>query len=218
MNEILIVAQWTTKVTRSQITLAKPSSDWLKLLKGWSRMLKFTLKKWAKKILGHGVWLSVFHCIDGNDAFLWCSREEPVACCELQMQAEHSAAHWDVPIQSHLAVKLAAKFIFNIRKVTVIGICTMFHFNPEEGWNSTKPWHFLQLKQRDLFSPLHCWYWTKEQTDEICFAYMLKVSFQNHQDSVTKQMIKKAPKTKNHQTKTANHKYNINLSEHFLAI
>lgn len=193
MNEILIGAQWTTKVTRSQITLAKPSSDWPKLLKGCSRMLKFTLKK-LPETLGHGVWLSAFHCTDGNDAFLWCLREEPVACCELQMQAEHSAAHWDVPIQSHLAVKLAAKFIFNIMKVTAIGICAMFHFNPEEGWNSTKPWHFLQLKQTTLFTPSVLVLDKKQQTDEISFAYMMKVSFQNHQDSVTKQMIKNPQK------------------------
>lgn len=87
-------------------------------------MLKFTLKKLAETTLGHGVWLSAFYSVDANDAFLWCLREEPVACCELQMKAEHSAAHWDVPIQSHLAMKLAVKFISNIMKVTVIGICT----------------------------------------------------------------------------------------------
>lgn len=99
----------------------------------------------------------------------------------------------------------------------------MLHLNPEEGWNSTEPWHFLKLKQRDLSSPFHCCYWTKQQIDEICFAYMLKVSFQNHQDSATKQMLKKKKtknnKPQNHQIKTTNcKKYNISLSEHFLAI
>lgn len=45
MNEILIVAQWTTKVTRSRITLPKPSSDWPKLLKGSFQNAKIYFKK-----------------------------------------------------------------------------------------------------------------------------------------------------------------------------
>jgi len=32
--------------------------------------------------------MSAFLCIDGNDPFLWCLREDPVAHCELRMRAE----------------------------------------------------------------------------------------------------------------------------------
>lgn len=123
MNEILIVAQWMTKVKRSQITLHKPSSDWPKLLKGHFQNAKIYLKEIGREDIRTWCVTECFPLFDANDVFLWCLRE-PAACCELQMKAEHSGAHWDVPIQSHLAMKLAVRFISNITKVTVIGICT----------------------------------------------------------------------------------------------
>lgn len=145
MNEILIVAQWTTKVTRSQITLPKPSSDWPKLLKGPFQNAKIYLKKNKSHRKHYNMvcdW-GLSTVLMGTMPF--CGGRERnqrhVVSCKCKQNTP--AAHWDVPIQSHLAMKLAAKFIFNIMKVTVIGICTRFHFNPEVGWNSIKPWHFL---------------------------------------------------------------------------
>lgn len=161
-------------------------------------MLKFILRKinWQRRHYNMVCDWGLSTILMGMMPFcgVWERNQWHVVSCKCKQSTP--AVHWDVPIQSHLAMKLAAKSIFNTMKVTVIGICTRFHFNPEVGWNSVKPWQFLQLKQSDLFSPLHCWHWTKQQTDEICLAYMLKVSFQSHQDSATKQMIKKTQTTK----------------------
>lgn len=51
-----------------------------------SSMLKFTYRKrnWQRRHCSM-VLMSALLCIDGNDPFLWCLREEAVARCELQM-------------------------------------------------------------------------------------------------------------------------------------
>lgn len=165
-----------TKVTRNWITLPKPSSDWPRLLKGPFQTAKIYLKEIDRE--DTTTWcVTAFQCIDGNDAFLWCLREEPVACCELQMQAEHFSSALGCAYTESLGHEIDSKVHFQRHKGDCDRHLHNVSFQSKEGWNSTKPWHFLPLKQRDLFSPLHCWYWTKQKTDEICLTYLLKVFF-----------------------------------------
>lgn len=162
------------------------------------------------------MWLRAFHCIDGNNAFLWCLREEPEACCELQMQAEHSSSALGCAYTESLGHEIGSKVHFqhhegncdrHLHKVSLQSRSRM-KFNQtltfliiKTKWSFFTP-SLLALDKATNWWNLSCLHAESFLSKSSRFCYWADDK-----------------KKTNHQTKTTNHNnYNISLSEHFLTI